>query len=173
MHIRKFIQKRPVATLAAVAVVAGVCLVINIPNSQSAPENSEFFYDLGDGNLFVVKAGEMPPVVAPTGGQGRGVRAYVYSCDACGKSDRFVGYIETFTDEAKTALNTSAQSAAANGSLSAQALMTIQEGTLVALPPKKSGAEPEWIVSGTPQGQQVMTVSRTRCNGQAAQRCHP
>jgi hypothetical protein len=69
-----------------------------------------YFYDLQTGMLFVGDNSAIPPIPAPSGkkssdGQDLGVRAIVFSCGNCkDESSRYIGYVETFTPEARDAI---------------------------------------------------------------------
>lgn len=60
-----------------------------------------WFYDLQAKQLFQADPDDVPPIEAPSGGEG--VRAYVYSCGACTQDARRIARLERYTPESKQA----------------------------------------------------------------------
>jgi hypothetical protein len=70
-------------------------------------EVKTYFYDLSNDQLFAADIKALPPIPAPSGnktpdGRDTGVRAIVFSCGDCtDEKQRYIGYLETLTPEAK------------------------------------------------------------------------
>ena len=119
---RKWInQQDPKIVIAITIASVFIFLVIAIwmwpekPLEKVELSNKAWFYDLNTGELFVRKNNQIPPIEAPSGplriespvGQLRngglaGVKAYVFSyVDEPNESERFIGFLEILTPEAK------------------------------------------------------------------------
>lgn len=99
---------------AVVTILAVVILILSlgfIIMQASGPKYKAqivdvYYYDLGNGTIFTAKSNEIPPIESKSGpgpaGNPQGVRAYVFSCGDCkNESERFVGWLEMYTREAK------------------------------------------------------------------------
>ena len=130
----------------------------------------EWFYDLNTKQLFSAPASTVPPVAAPSGplpdGSPAGVRAYVYGCENCNKSSRFIAYLEMFTAEGRAALETAHQRKPTETMLP----MTPATGILVRRP---DGTE--WVERNTAAGYRIIADSlQNRCPADVfPQRCYP
>jgi hypothetical protein len=75
------------------------------PDQRSVPIFNAYFYDLETGKLFVARMSEPSPIPAPgalPGATPTGVKANVFACHTCeDEKDRFVGFVEMYTPEAK------------------------------------------------------------------------
>jgi len=137
--------------------------------SSSAPD--VWFYDMGSGKLFVVKSTRIPPIEAPSGpmanGHAAGVRARVFSCGDCSdRSERFIGWLEKHTPEAKQAM---VHQQTDDGSPEPQSNITYLQGLLV-----RSVDGYYWVEADSDEGRQIMQVSRKRCpNGTVPHSCFP
>lgn len=104
--IRPWVSQNIGFALGAVAVlvVAAIAFLIWI----SIPEkvvvvieyDYDWYYDLNTGKVFTAKAGQVPPIEAPSGplpdGKPAGVRAYLFSyTDEPNAPDKFIGFLET------------------------------------------------------------------------------
>ena len=104
--------KNPVvAIIAAIVLIVAVVLIFRQAGigggSMGSPKDA-YWYDLDTGKLFGHKA-VTPPIEAPSGGEG--VRAHVFACNNCDdKSDRFIAFLERYSDEGKKALEEGAAS---------------------------------------------------------------
>lgn len=143
-----------------------------------------WFYDLGDGKLFVRPNSDVAPIEPPSKheraeGEPGGVLAHVYSCGACSdKSSHFVGYLETFTSEAKKQLAAEGdQMAVKNKNLSLappqvrQRLAPIFEnGLLVAT----TDAKEHWVTASSDEGKALIEAAKAKCGaGKVATECKP
>ena len=105
MSIRDKLEKSPTLGIGIVVVVLGVSLVV-IMFSGGSPKRelhrATYFYDLDTKTLYGVanSDGAIPPVVAPSGGEG--VQAKVYACGNCDDESKVtIGLLEKYNDEAK------------------------------------------------------------------------
>ncbi len=119
---RKWInQQDPKIVIAITIASVFILLVIAIwmwpekPLEKVELSNKAWFYDLNTGKLFVGKNNQNPPIEAPSGplriespvwplrnGGPAGVKAYVFSyADEPNESERFIGFLEILTPEAK------------------------------------------------------------------------
>lgn len=169
MQIREFLQKHPSAAVALIIIVILASLLIARRSGPSIPSNAAYFYDLNNAQLFVGTGDQIAPVQAPEGGPDRGVRAYVYTCGACGEGERFIAYLEKYTNDAKSAV----KAADPSQTYSAQTLTAIQQGTLIALPPESNNQDPQWVPSASSRGLQIVAAKQTQCDGQPARQCYP
>lgn len=130
-----------------------------------------YYYDLGSGELFVDWSNEIPPVKAPSGPDAnnmpQGVRAYVFSCGDCSdESQRFVGWLETYTPEVKQMLLTPRK----RDSLQEQEYLDfIKSGHLVRLTDSDA-----WVPADSEAGFSVTASVEARCGPQGQSRpCFP
>ena len=122
-----------------------------------------FFMDTADGSLFIDKSDQLPPITAPSGMQG--VRAFVFACGDCGdEANRFVGWLETYTPEAKKAIETPA--VGPEGGMDNYEV--IENGHLVASPKSK-----QWMMANSEQGFKIMDSVLSQCPDQAPKPCFP
>ena len=105
-------------TIASVLLLLTVVIILLWPEKPLEKVeliNKAWFYDLNTGKLFVGKSDQIPPIEAPSGplrieppvgplrnGGPAGVKAYVFSyADEPNESERFIGFLEILTPEAK------------------------------------------------------------------------
>jgi len=160
--------------LAAAALVVGVGLItwsLTRPNPlrQGRAPKEHFFYDVNDGELFAASAGEIPPIEAPSGGEG--VRAYVYACGRCTEARLQIGYLERFEPQAARAMELRDDPRLDEGELLRLQQM-IRGGTRVASPPEP-GSSPEWISFEDAKAQHLTQAYREMCDDGLARLCAP
>ena len=85
-----------------------VLLLLLVGHARKPKPNRAWFYDLDTRQLFVAMEDDAPPIMAPSQDkhavQPRGVRAYVFTHDpAAPKPKTFIGYLETFNEDAQDA----------------------------------------------------------------------
>ena len=100
-------QKSALVGLVAVLILVGSLFAImwQLGGSRrggNAPRNV-FFMDVSNGELFPAPVNSIPPIDAPSG-PGNGVKAYVYTCGSCSKSEWFIAYVQKYTPEAREKL---------------------------------------------------------------------
>jgi len=168
MGIGEAINKNPmigVGIAVVILIVAGMILfrTTNVGKSGK-PIEQRYFYDMGSGEVIVM-GNEPAPVTSASGSTA--VWAAVYTCGSCdSETDRFVAYIQKYTDEAKREVEKP---------LKQQDYDTVNEGTVVAAPPSKAGDEVSWVQIETLQGMNITQMSiQGRCPGAAmATPCMP
>lgn len=117
-----------------------------------------WFYDLESATLYPASEDVRPPAVAPSGGEG--VRAQVYTCTTCSESERFIGYLEKYSEQAKTAMQND------NTPIDPQVLL---EGHLV-----RTADGDAWTPLKSAQGDMIVQQAKSRCPAdQTIQSCFP
>lgn len=104
--MRDWLKKNPKAATgiitAALLISTGV-LAYSLFFSESKPGTSSkfYYYDMKTQELFVDEADLVPPIKAPSGGEG--VLAQVYACGDC-SGELVVGILKKYTPKAKQAI---------------------------------------------------------------------
>ncbi|MFG0249166.1 MAG: hypothetical protein ACF8OB_09795 [Phycisphaeraceae bacterium JB051] len=123
-----------------------------------------YFMDTADGSIFTAKSDQLPPITAPSGKHG--VRAFVFACGDCGdEANRFIGWLETYTPEAKKAIYqpvTGPEGGMAKFEM-------IENGHLIAAP-DSTGV---WIKANSKDGFMLMDKIQGKCGNQAPKPCFP
>ncbi len=160
-------------TVAALVLIVGIGLIVvrgaGGPDRRGAPApQSNYFYDLGTGELFTQPVAALPPVTAPSGGEG--VRAFVFTCGECTPSQLVVGYLQRLNEKA---IEVSGRLAQVEDT-KRQALYTdIQGGTFVAAPPA-AGEQPRWMPIITMESKALLQAHMRMCPGEErAMLCTP
>ena len=86
----------------AVLAIGMVLIVTRGGSGLPTGDEPTYFYDVETGELFIASGNQVPPIQSPAGNEA--VRANVYTCGACTEEERFVGYYEKYTPEAKKTL---------------------------------------------------------------------
>lgn len=162
MDIRETLQSHPRAVVVIVVLCLGLVaftMTRTKEPSRTSGVGSEYFLDLGSGELFSVPLGAIPPVGAPSGKPG--VRAYVYSCGKCSTKERFIAYVEQYSATDKQTLE-----APRTTEVQLAGVILPQVAAVPA-----SGADPDWIDSKMPRAADIQTIKD--CNGPPARRCSP
>jgi len=152
--LREQIEKHPRVT----AMVAGTVLMLTISWAllRETRQPGIYFYDTGSGTVYVAPAGTLPPTKAPSGSEG--VLAIVLSCGDCAEeSSRFVGYLQSFTDEYRRAL--------ASGDEITEKLLF--EGQLF-----RAVDDETWHSDG-PEAAAIVQNARNRCEKDSLTTCRP
>jgi hypothetical protein len=71
--------------------------------SSPPPVRDVYYYDLGTKQLFVAKNTDLPPIQTASGAK-NGVQAWVYGCGDCAEKNRFIAYLQRYTDAGQRAL---------------------------------------------------------------------
>lgn len=117
-----------------------------------------YFYDLQTSEVYHYTGSNVAPVTAPSGGVG--VRAWVFSCESCENTEsHFVGYLQKYTEQAKTVLDAGRQP---EGDIEAMMLLRLPEGD-----------ESSWVTRNSAQGQQIRDAVVTHCPSANAYNCLP
>lgn len=148
---------RIIIGITAVTVLVLLTTVIGLLSSGEAPKVQEYkkgwFYDLNTGKLFVAKSKLIPPIEAPSGplenGKPAGVKAYVFSYKyEPNESERFIGFLEAFTPEARKNQTNSAKSSGENA---AELIKQWGEGRLI-----RKVEEEQWYAANSTEGRAII-----------------
>lgn len=161
--MRDWLQRNPVAVVAATALVLALAGWSVFGKRGNPRENQRYFYDLGSGALFLHDVNAIPPVKAPSGGEG--VLATVYMCGKCEPgAEPKIAFIETFTPEALALMQKAMDPSNPNPS----AMAAAQAQRLIAAPSR----EPQWMTYDSPVASALMGFANN-CPGQKAEICLP
>jgi hypothetical protein len=166
MSIRNLFQGKPVAGVVVVVVLVAASVWIA---SRQKRVIGPTYYDLQTGELFEYTGEELPPVVAPSGGEG--VVAHVFACGSCDDEQaRFIGYLEKYTDEGKAQVRRTAEAIAASTKDSPPPPQMRPERVISAFVP---GEPPRWINALDPVAVGTIGNVRQRCVGKGSiTQCH-
>ncbi len=165
---------------------------------KSTPRNGRvitraYYYDVVTGKLFAGPVQETPPIPTPEGsmknGVFAGVRANVFSCTSCDdvKSHK-VGYLETYTQEAREAVDAQRMMADAASRVLGEPgqenvgtqpgsdpseiklMEAIARGRLIASPENIE----RWFPMESDEGMQLVNAAMKSCPGERyANQCYP
>ena len=169
MNLREWMnQNSAVVTIIAVVLLLVSLGVIIMTLTPSSPNRvvEVYFMDTADGQLFVEKSNQLPPIVAPSGKEG--VRAFVFSCGDCGdEASRYVGWLETYTAEAKKAITgTTENPEGPEGMVDNYEL--IENGHMVCDPQSKT-----WVPANSEPGFKIMDQIQNKCGNEPPKPCFP
>lgn len=175
---RRWLNRQNPKIIIAITVVTVLILittVIGLLSSEEAPKVIEYkkgwFYDLNTGKLFVAKSKLIPPIEAPSGplenGEPAGVKAYVFSYKhEPNESERFIGFLETFTPEAKRNQTTSANP---SGDNAAELIKQWGEGRLI-----RRIEDEKWFAANSREGRTIIeNAFSPNEKGEHARYCPP
>jgi len=161
--------------ITAVTVLVLLTTVIGLLSSGEAPQVKEYkkgwYYDLNTGKLFIAKSDLIPPIEAPSGplpdGKPAGVKAYVFSYTyEPNESERFIGFLETFTSEARKNQSKSAKSKAGSA---AELIKQWGQGRLV-----RRVEDEQWYAANSDEGRAIIEEAFVpNKNGEHARYCPP
>ncbi len=162
MAIRRWLNNNPATTATGAVtlfvIAVGILLYTSGVFRGARPTTSDqfYFYDMKAQKLFAAKSTLIPPITAPSGGQG--VVAQVYACGDC-SAGQFVGLLQKYSPAAKQAIE--------------GGLPPNPAGDLVCMPEPGS----EWVPADSPQGQTLrlaaVAAARAHCKGREPRRCFP
>ena len=137
------------ATAVAVLVVAIVFIGRYFMGSDAPEPGLANWYDMTTGKLyggFKVQEGGLPPITLPSGNEG--VLARVYARGSCeNKVDRFIGYLEKYTDEGKAMIIEAKAKVPMDRAALADAAMYERH--------IKRPDDPEWVLAGSDMGAEI------------------
>ena len=175
MGMREWMNDNNSTVTIGAAVVLVVAVVIMLAtfgggeDANEAPTVGRYFLDLTTNKPFVAPPDAVPPIDTPGGKKDAGVRAVYLTCGGCG--DRFLGWLERFTPEAKRLyLDTVAQNKTRKTPLPAE--MVVRQG----LPNGFQVRGPdggEWVAQSSARGQEVVNSARDRCGDKRLKPCDP
>ena len=139
----------------------------------------KWFFDANTGKLFAADTGDIPPIEAPSGGEG--LQAHVYTCaDDCGGHDLegltpdeveglglFVGYLERLEPEGQEIIEQIRNSDLSAENRAMQTDTAIMRFSSIRMPKQK-----KWY----PRGQALTSVYNqvaAKCGGQRPKNCFP
>jgi hypothetical protein len=134
---------------------------------RPAGPGQAYYYDLTSGKLFSGPDDAIAPIDAP-GGTGKGVRAFVYSCEGCEPDSLVVLKLQAMTLEARRVIVTARTDPKMQDAL----VDAIQHGVRVAAPPT-SGQEPVWLRPESSEAAALAKAIASHCGGQTPQPCLP
>ncbi len=178
LDVRRWLNRqnpRIIIGITVVTVLVLLTIVIGLLSGPKAPEIKEYkkawFYDLNTSKLFVAKSKLIPPIEAPSGplgnGKPAGVKAYVFSYTyEPNESERFIGFLETFTPEAKKNKSKSAKS---KDDSAAELIKQWGEGRLV-----RRVEDEQWFAANSDEGRTIIEEAfLPNENGEHARYCPP
>lgn len=173
LGIRRWVNQNPRIVIGTAAASVFILLVIVIwlliPEKAVEIEQyeKEWFYDLNTGKLFVAKAGQTPPIEAPSGplpdGRPAGVRAYIFSYKyEPNESERFIGFLETVDPNAEKSVSKSVN-------FRADSARQWGQGRLI-----RRLEDAKWVPANSIRGQYILReVFHPNKSGERARYCRP
>ena len=181
MNVREWLTEHAtaVAVTAVVVFVLALLAIFIQTTDRSAPVSlgdTVYFYDLNSGDLFPAARDEIPPIESSSGpheGKPAGVRAYIFTCGECTPKQWTIGYLETFTDEARLALLKERRMQEANPNSRKPVLRpdtaspAVAKGWMI-----RTVDGVDWLPVRHPQARQIM-ANAIRCVRAVARPCYP
>jgi hypothetical protein len=187
-----WLNKHAIKVTAVVLVVIATCIYAiyretSPPDQHAVPIFNAYFYDLDTGKLFIARMSEPSPIPvqgAKPGAAPTGVKANVFACRSCeDEKDRFVGFVEMYTPEAKERMAALTHVTALRPSMTPVVIPTtnpatgpttnpttgpsfeeMERGHLVARPdPKNPDWKNQFVEYMSPEGTKVMESAQKRC----------
>jgi len=100
-------QNIVVVAAVVIIVVAVLFMFTGGGGSGVAGSGEAYYYDTATGDIFTGNANQYPPIQSPAGNPA--VRVHFFSCGDCSEKERFVGFYDKYTDEAKRKLETATE----------------------------------------------------------------
>jgi hypothetical protein len=167
-----------VTVLAVVILICSLGFIIfqSRPYSYRPRIVDIYFFDLGTGTIFLGKSNQIAPIDAPSGagpeGVQLGVRAYVFSCGSCdNEADRFIGWLERYTPEAKQQLLNPPKIDEASPA-GPEMIDTWEKGHEIARY-RKDLKTLKWVVNNSDAGYKIMQDVQNKCPNGQANPCFP
>ncbi len=159
-------QNKPLAVgliLACLGGAVGLYFLLSPDDPQPEPAvELVYYYDVNTKALFTASAKEWPPIDGPSGkpgpdGKPAGVRAHVFACGSCAdEKNRFVGFLENLTPEAKAVVLRIKQ-----GEAPPRADLEVWElGTFIRTPDQEA-----WTQRTDPAHAKVIEAIKAQCSG--------
>ena len=163
-------QNSAVVTVAAVAIlVIALAVVIRQGSGNTrTPPDSAWYFVPETGATVVDKANLIPPIMV----EGKqAVKAHYYGCDDCEGENKFLGYYEKYSDQAKTELEKINATQAAGGEVDSDAEMRAYELAMTGRFYSKDGKA--WVPAESPQGHAMQETLRDNCGTRKLTYCSP
>ena len=174
----------------AIVTIVTLCVMLWTANdiikqvrAAAAPQPSlpNYFYDVAENRLFVSTSPELSPIKGPGSKDDNdrtAVRAFVFACGDCSSTkDRFVGWVEAYTPEAKAAYAEQAEKWAKINVTGANAVpfnKEITKGHMVAVPDANN---PDWtkdfVPYNSPAGVKIQSQWAKACGSGFPRQCFP
>lgn len=157
-----------VTILAVVILILSLAFIIftNRPQSYVPRVIDVYYYDLNAKQLFVDKSDKYAPITAPSSADSLGARAYVFSCGDCGdESQRFVGYLEMYTKEAKAMLENPQPMNPDDPGIYPD---VYEDGRLL-----RAADDTKWVKANSNEAFTIMDAVQTRCGTEPPKSCMP
>ena len=160
--LRKKLQDPKVGGIVVAALIVIALIVVfsggGGGNRIQGSPTSYWYYNVETNELYEGPVGVNPPI-----DDGKGARAYVFSCGACTESEQFIAYIEKYSDEYKKIMEGVGQT----DRLASEA--AARTGHLI-----RSADGGEWIAFNSPEGQDLMKKGMKSCpGGKKMTTCYP
>jgi hypothetical protein len=158
MGIRESLAGKPIVSVVVVVVLIALSVWIT---SRQGRVVGPTYYDVQTGELFPYRGEELPPITAPSGGEG--VIAHVFACGSCDDEDaRFIGYLEKYTDEGKAQVKRTAEAIAASTKDNPPPPQPLPQRVVSAY---EKGKPPRWVSALDPIAVRSITDVHDRCAG--------
>lgn len=164
--MRDLFVRYPYVFVGAAVLVLAVSLWRMLGGGGGAKPDGRWYLDLNTGELFAYRGYELPPIPAPSGGEG--VLAHVYACGDCGDpAQRVIVALEKYSPEGKAALT---------GPVQPPPRTEEMVGRSAPLPSHmlRAGDNPDapWVSFDSAQGRSLLNRAQQMCPGQR-QTCVP
>jgi len=100
-------QNIVVVVAVVVIAVALIWIFTRGGGGGAAGTGEAYYYDTVTEEVFTAKANQYPPIESPDGNPA--VRVHFFSCGDCSEAERFIGFYDKYTDEAKRKLETATE----------------------------------------------------------------
>ena len=169
MGLREWMNENSAIVTVGAVVLLVVALTIVIMQGTGGgvvTTDQAYYYDAEADNIFTAPIESIPPIESPAGNQA--VRVHYYSCGGCGEEERFVGYYEKYTEEAKQAIQEARTAGSEGGPQGPARMQAMMTGQLY------SADGEEWYPAMSPRGTQVQAELANRCGeGEKLRICVP
>jgi len=168
-----------VAVIFLMLALVAIGRSIGIGPGPTPPEIDGYYYDVDTDKVFISRVNSLPPIVVPgsaAGAKATGARAFVFACKDCGdEKDRYVGWIELYTPEAKAAMSAGTTEGGAGVPLGPASMMGMERGHMIAKPdPQRADWKKEFYEFMSNEGNRIMQESQARCGeGVIPRNCMP
>lgn len=169
MPISDTVQRNKIPiTIASVVLilVASVYIALSLLKPRGGferpPEAKAYFFDMQTKQEFTAIADQMPPIAAPSGGEG--VRLFMMGCGDCSKP--FRAYLQKYDADVHGLAKVMAQNPdAMPAEIGAQnlqreeAIEKIADGLLVASPDRPD----QWVKANSDEGAAIVSAAEKKC----------
>ena len=167
---RGAIDKSAVVTIVIVA-IATTAFVVWMPICNHGPGKPPewAWYAVEGTQEFVVDKADLIPPIERDGK--RLVKAHFYGCDDCEEANRFLGYFEKYSDEAKAELERLIRAGPAGGAIDENTEIHIYDlgmkGRFYSIDGKT------WLLAESEEAQMILEKLRDNCGDRRLAYCYP